>query len=106
MAENGPEQDPTSPEDARLTSLDERLRQAQAEEAVRTGKTRKPANSQYELGNRVLSYLLGGLLGGGVIGWALDSWLGTSPWLLLTMLFLGTAAGFRSIIRMSKTPPD
>ncbi|MDP8994183.1 MAG: AtpZ/AtpI family protein [Pseudomonadota bacterium] len=106
MAENGPGQDSPSPEDARLTSLHERLSRAQAEEAVRTGKTRKPADSQYELGNRVLSYLLGGLLGGGLIGWVLDAWFGTSPWLLLTMLFLGTAAGFRSIIRISRTPPS
>ena len=37
MAENEPRQDPKSPQDARLASLDERLRQAQAEEAARTG---------------------------------------------------------------------
>ena len=40
MAEDEPRQDPKSPQDARLASLDERLRQAQAEEAARTGGTR------------------------------------------------------------------
>jgi hypothetical protein len=38
MAEDEPGQDPKLPEDARLASLDERFRQAQADEAVRTGR--------------------------------------------------------------------
>ena len=37
MAEDEPRQDPKSPQDARLASLDERLARAQAEEAERTG---------------------------------------------------------------------
>jgi ATP synthase protein I len=41
-----------------------------------------------------------------VIGWALDRLLGTSPWLLLILLFLGTAAGFWSIIKLSMKRPD
>lgn len=105
MAENGPGQDP-SREDARLTSLDERLRQAQADEAVRTGETKKPVDANYQLGNRVLSYLIGGLVGGALIGWLLDRLLGTSPWLLLLMLFLGIAAGFRNIIKIANRRPD
>ena len=38
MAEDDPWQDPKSPQDARLASLDERLARAQAEEAARSGK--------------------------------------------------------------------
>ena len=105
MSNDERRRDPVPPEDARLSSLDERLRQAQHEEAIRTGKTQRPADENYRLGNQVLSYLIGGPLGGGLIGWLLDSWLGTSPWLLLTMLVLGTIAGFRSIIRISSRKP-
>ncbi len=105
MAENVPGQDPKLPEDARLASLDERLRQAQAEEAERTGRNRPAADKNEQLGNRVLSYLIGGMLGGAVIGWALDRLFGTSPWLLLIMLFLGTAAGFWNIIKLSNQRP-
>ena len=105
MPKDESRRDPVLPEDARLTSLDERLRQAQQEEAVRTGQSAKPVDENYRLGNMVLSYLIGGPLGGGLIGWLLDGWLGTSPWLLLTMLFLGTVAGFRSIIRISNRKP-
>lgn len=105
MAENSPGQDPELSEDARLTSLDERLKRAQADEAVRTGRDRKPADRNEQLGTRVLSYLIGGMLGGAVIGWVLDRLFGTSPWLLLVMLFLGTAAGFWNIIKLSNQRP-
>ena len=105
MTENGPGQDPKSQEDARLSSLDRRLAQAQADEAERTGKNRKSADGNEQLGNRVLSYLIGGLFGGAVIGWALDQLFGTSPALLLIMLFLGTAAGFWNIIKLSNRRP-
>jgi ATP synthase protein I len=105
MAESGPGQDPELPEDPRLASLDERLARAQAEEAQRTGRNRKAADANEQLGNRVLSYLIGGMLGGAATGWALDQLLGTSPWLLLVMLFLGTAAGFWNIIKLSNQRP-
>src|SRR5690606_1326548 len=33
------------------------------------------------------------------IGWALDQWLETTPWLMLLMLVLGGAAGVRNMVR-------
>src|SRR3546814_13644988 len=98
MQEDEPVQDPKLPEDARLTSLEERLRKAQAEEAERTGRTQKPVDDNYRMRNRVLADLIGGLAGGALIGCLLDPWLGTSPWLLLALMFLGIAAAFRNII--------
>ena len=38
MAEDEPDQDPSPPEDARLTSLNQRLKQAQLEEAAKKGR--------------------------------------------------------------------
>ena len=106
MAGNEFGQDPKLSEDARLTSLDERLKQAQFDEAERTGKTRKPADRNAQLGNLVLSYLIGGIAGGALIGWVLDLLLGTSPWLLISLLILGTAGGFWNIIKISTQRPD
>jgi ATP synthase protein I len=106
MAEDEPRQDPTLRDDARFSSLDERLRQAQADEAARTGTDRKPADRNEQLGSRVLSYLIGGLGGGALIGWVLDRWFGTMPLFLLLLMFLGTAAGFRNIIRISSKRPE
>jgi len=105
MAEKVPGQDPKLPEDARLDTLDERIRQAQAEEAVRTGQARKGADRNEQLGNRVLSYLIGGLAGGALIGWVLDRLFGTSPLLLISLLILGTVGGFWNIIKISTQRP-
>jgi ATP synthase protein I len=32
------------------------------------------------------------------LGWWLDKWLGTKPWLLLAFLLFGIIAGFRNVI--------
>jgi ATP synthase protein I len=106
MQENEPGQDPKLSEDARLTSLEERLRQAQADEAERTGRTRKPVDENYRMGNLVLSYLIGGPAGGALIGWVLDRWLDTSQWLLLLFMALGIVVAFRNIFRISSKRPD
>lgn len=100
MAENEPRLDPLS-EDARLESLDRRLRRAQTEEAIRTGTTQTGADANTRLGNRVLAELIGGMVGGALIGWVLDRFLGTSPGFLLAMLLLGIGVAFRNIIRIS-----
>jgi ATP synthase protein I len=100
MAEEGSGQDDRLPADKRLDALEERLSEAQRKEAVRTGKGPAPDASE-QLGQRVLATLIGGLLGGTLIGWALDQLLGTWPVLFITLMVLGTASGFWSIIKMS-----
>ena len=89
-------------DDARLQSLDERLRRADTAEAQRTGAGKTGADESYNLGNRVLAELLGGMIGGALIGWVLDRLFGTSPALLLMLLFLGIGVAFRNIFRLSQ----
>ena len=36
------------------------------------------------------------------MGYFLDKWLGTSPWLLVVFLLLGIVAGFRDVYREAK----
>ncbi len=36
---------------------------------------------------------------GTIIGFILDSWFGTKPWLIITFFFLGAAAGMLNIFR-------
>jgi ATP synthase protein I len=106
MAEDEPGQDPKLPEDARLTSLDKRLKQAQADEAVRTGRAGESADKNQQLGNRVLSYLIGGFAGGALIGWVLDRLFDTSPLLLITLMLLGAVGGFWNIIKLANQRPE
>jgi ATP synthase protein I len=39
------------------------------------------------------------------LGWVLDRWLNTSPWLLVTGIVLGSALGLYEFIRLS-TPKE
>ena len=99
MAEDDTGEVPKLPPDARLESLDERIDRLQQAEAKRTAKRRPDAT--YQAGQLVLSQLVGCPLGGGIVGWLLDRWFGTRPWLMLVMLFLGFAVGVWNVIRIS-----
>lgn len=79
--------------------LDRRIANARAAGEVRSGA--KPAKG-YSQGARVLTELIGAPLGGGILGWALDRWLHTSPWFLLILLALAIIVAFRNIYRISK----
>ncbi len=39
---------------------------------------------------------------GTIIGFILDSWFDTKPWLIITFFFLGAAAGILNVIRAAK----
>ena len=93
------------PEDARIDALEQRLKAAREREEKRNpSKTQSKSDADYRAGNRVLADLLGGLLGGGLLGFGVDAIFGTTPWGLLVGLFLGIGA-FRNIFRMTKTTP-
>lgn len=47
----------------------------------------------------VSGHLVAGLLVGGGIGYLLDQWLGTAPWLLIVFFFMGAGAGMINVYR-------
>jgi ATP synthase protein I len=106
MAEDGPGRFPDGGVGKQQSSLEERLAAAHRAEAERTGSAVRKPQSGYRQGSRVLAELIAGPAGGALIGWLLDRWLGTSPWLLLVMLFAGTAVAFRNIYRISNERPE
>ena len=46
--------------------------------------------------------LVGGVVVGGLIGWALDQLFGTKPILMLVFLVLGAASGIMNVMRTAK----
>lgn len=93
-------------EDARIDALEARLKAAREREEQRNRPKVQGTDANYRAGNRALADLIGGILGGAVIGWAIDALAGTTPWGLLAFLFLGTAAAFRNIIVTANRRPD
>ena len=110
MAVDETQEDPKLPPDARLDSLDERLKHAQAVEAERTRKAQP--NPTDRVGSLMFGHLIGAPVGGAVVGWGLDSLAAlagyrTFPLFLLLMLFFGFGVGVRNVVRITKTgtPP-
>jgi ATP synthase protein I len=94
---------------ARLDKLSTAIRTgtAEAEGAKASSGQSASARSTGQamgLGFRVASELLAGVLVGGGIGWAIDRWLGTSPFGLIVMLLVGMVAGFWNVYRLAVRP--
>ena len=88
----------TDPDETR-EDFDRRLN-----EARKRRETTGPGNRQTAFGQafRLSSEMVAGVLVGGFIGWWLDYWLGTAPWLLLLFFFLGVAAGILNAVRAAR----
>lgn len=110
MAANEPGQDPIDTSDpsrdVRLSALDARLKAAAEAETARTGTAPRKPEKGYRQGSRVLTELIAGPAGGALLGWVMDRLFGTTPWLLLVMLVLGTIVAFRNIYRISQARPE
>ena len=95
-------------DEPQIASLDSRLAAARAAEAARVGgeaAARRPAKG-YAQGSRIIAELIGAPAGAALIGWLLDRWLGTKPWLLLVLLVLGFVVAMRNIYRIAQEKPE
>lgn len=82
----------------RLRELDARLRLFKAEvKPPAAAHTARPIGPG--LAFEIAGHLVAGPLLGGTIGYHLDQWLNTGPWLLILMFFMGAAAGFVNVYR-------
>jgi len=45
--------------------------------------------------------LFAAVVSGLIVGWLFDRWLGTRPWLLVSGIVLGAAAGFYEFVRQT-----
>ena len=85
-----------------LTSdLAARIRRAQETEEVGQASQGNAARDMTGLsrGLRLGSEFIAAILVGAGIGWLLDSWLKTGPWLLLVFVMVGFAAGVLNVTR-------
>jgi ATP synthase protein I len=92
---------------ARLRGLGDELGQRRPSEPPADQRRGRPAADAlgYARGFRLSSELVAGVLGGALIGWALDRALGMSPWGLIVFLLLGFAAGVVNVIRAAGVAP-
>jgi ATP synthase protein I len=86
----------------RLDALGDKLAEAQGRHQPAPGL--QPPGHGAALGQalRLGAELVAGVAVGGFIGWALDRFLGTAPFLMVVFLGLGAAAGIMNVVRTAK----
>ncbi len=84
---------------ARLRALEERIARAKGVDAK---PHQEEHYSQADLAWRMVIELVAGLMIGFGIGYGLDSLLGTMPIFLVLFIFLGLAAGIKTMLRSAQ----
>ena len=84
----------TIPEDfkTRLKIAKSKIKEHAQNDAEKKGSF---MGSAFKLGTELVSAVAVGT----IIGFILDSWFDTKPWLIIIFFFLGTAAGILNVIR-------
>ena len=85
-----------------LDDIESRLEKAREKNRPREPKSATDGSAigiAFRLG---VEFVLG-IAVGGVIGYLLDKWLGTTPWLFLVFFVLGTGAGFLNVFRAANS---
>jgi ATP synthase protein I len=96
-----------SPEDReafhrRSEALGNRLDQVKARRAPVRSEDDGARGQAYAKAFHFAAEIVAGVGVGGFIGWALDRWLGTAPWLLVLFVTLGFTAAMLNIIRAAQ----
>ncbi len=90
-----------------LDDLGARLRKARGpQESEARRETSRSGSAGMGLGFRIATELVAGIAVGTLIGYALDGWFGTRPFLMVVFLFLGAAAGTMNVYRAAKGLDD
>lgn len=87
-----------------LEELDARVREARSRQAdgKRAREQGERSEDGFGLAWRIGLELVSALIVGVGIGYMLDRWLGTKPWLLILFFVLGSAAGLLNVFRAAK----
>ena len=82
--------------DAKLKAARERIEGSETKELASEG-------TSLGYGYRLSVELLAGLLVGLGLGYVIDGWLGTRPWVMLVLMILGLGGGVLNVMRVTRT---
>ncbi len=62
----------------------------------------KETNSSIGVAFKMSTELVSAVVVGTIIGFILDNWFGTKPWLILIFFFVGVIAGIMNVVKSAK----
>ena len=83
-------------------SLKTRLEIAKKKIQNKTSYSKNDKNSNFGEAFKLSTELVAAVAVGTIIGFILDEWFGTKPWLILIFFFVGVIAGILNVIRSAK----
>ena len=93
---------PPVAEDPALDSLEARLAATRAKEEERLAQDHAKYPEGAGLGFSVVSTMIGYPLGGIVVGFAIDQWLDTTPWVTIGLMFAAFAGAVLQVVRSNQ----
>ena len=93
---------PAVKEDPALDSLEARLAAARKAEDSRLAQDHANYPDKTGLGFGVVSTMIGYPLGGIIIGFAIDQWLDTTPWVTIGLMFAAFAGAVLQVVRSNQ----
>jgi ATP synthase protein I len=93
---------PLVTEDPALDSLEARLAAARKVEGERLAQDHASYPEAAGLGFGVVSTMIGYPLGGIVVGFAIDQWLDTTPWVTIGLMFTAFAGAVLQVVRSNQ----
>ena len=93
---------PAMKEDPALDSLEARLAAARKTENERLAHEHVPVNQNTGMAWSAVSTMLGYPLGGIIVGFGIDQWLDTTPWVTIGLMFTAFVGALLHVGRINK----
>ena len=79
-----------------------RLKIAKSRAKAKYSSNNNGSNSSIGVAFKMSTELVAAVAVGTIIGFILDNWFGTKPWLILIFFFVGVIAGVMNVIKSAK----
>ena len=86
------------PEDQFKTRLKIAKNKAKLNNSDKNNESKSSMGTAFKMSTELVSAVVVGT----IIGFILDNWFGTKPWLILIFFFVGVAAGILNVVKSAK----
>ena len=87
-------------------SVQSSLRDCKKKDIKKIKDSKQSSSSNIGVAFKLSTEMVAAVVVGVIIGFILDNWFGTKPWLILIFFFVGVIAGILNVVRSAKNMQD